>query len=162
IPPVHICQARVVRVPGHHAPDRCAVVVSIPLSEHRPHWSNQNGREVAYIRAGEHSLPMKLQTLLDISSHGIAPLGAIVDIGVLGYEMRGGQFHFTLNPLIRLENGPMCERWMLELSVDPTTGAFMGGGNGRVIEPNKLIITSTEPLFPRRATRAGSVNFFLN
>src|SRR5262249_13366997 len=110
IPPVHICQARVVRVPGHHAPDRCAVVVSIPLSEHRPHWSNQNGREVAYIRAGEHSLPMKLQTLLDISSHGIAPLGAIVDIGVLGYEMRGGQFHFTLNPLIRLENGPMCER----------------------------------------------------
>jgi predicted HTH transcriptional regulator len=36
-PPVNNCQARILRVPGHHAQGRCAVVISIPLSDHRPH-----------------------------------------------------------------------------------------------------------------------------
>src|SRR5262249_44324783 len=115
-----------------------------------------------YIRAGEHSAPMRLQTFLDISSHGIAPLAEITDIGVLSGPdlMPGGLQRYILNPEICLLNGPLCEGWILELTVHKKVGEFSEqGGNGRVLESNKLLISASAPLFPRRRMRAGTANF---
>jgi hypothetical protein len=163
IPAVNNCQARFIHVVGHHATDHGALVIFLPLSEHRPHWVvEKDGTETAYIRVGEHSAPMRLQTFLDISSHGIAPLAKITDIGVLADPdvLPGGLQRYMLNPEICLVNGPLCELWILELSVYKKVGEFREqGGNGRVLESNKLIISGTSPLFPRRRMRAGTATF---
>ncbi len=67
-PPPAEFEVRHIHIPGHHAAGFGVLVVSVPESSRRPHWIREQGKDVPYIRAGEHSYPMSLLTFLDISS----------------------------------------------------------------------------------------------
>jgi hypothetical protein len=166
-PAVNGCQAKFIRVSGHHARGFGALVVFIPLSERRPHWITIKDKEVPYIRAGEHSYPMALQTMLDITSHPSRAQGVIEDLGEIqgGESIRPGGKLFLLNPRVRLENGPACQLWGLELRLKPArAGEFRvpPGHNMRSVERHVVTFTGAEPLFPRRSTRAGTANVELS
>lgn len=66
VPQVVHCAARFIRVDAVHAADRGVLVIPIPLSDNRPHWPRDES--CAYLRVGEHSLPMAPQTLLDMAT----------------------------------------------------------------------------------------------
>jgi predicted HTH transcriptional regulator len=68
---VYGCEAEFIQKPGHHGPDTGTLVISIPLSARRPHWVVQDGKDVPYIRAGAHSVPMSLQVPVHSSSSPI-------------------------------------------------------------------------------------------
>lgn len=153
-PPVHGCQARFISIDTRHKPNRGILIVSIPLSELRPHYVH--GSNTAFIRAGEHSAPMALQTFLDISSRGTTHQGSIVGLGIISgpdlVESPHG-WHLMLNPIVRIESGPLCLHWALHLK--STQGRIRGWLNlpkeGNVIEhrDGELIYFGTQALFPR-------------
>jgi hypothetical protein len=163
-PPINNCEAKFIQVPGHHAADRGVVVVAIPLSDHRPHWVS-GGKEEAYIRAGEHSFPMKRQTFLDISSHGAISHGVIETLNVLSGPQLAADADqlFLLNPKVYLESGPVCELWSFELCVPRKRGRFVGQvpANARRFEDHEIRFQGEEPLFPRKLTQVGVSNFQL-
>lgn len=159
LPTVVTCNARLIQVPSVHAADRAVLVVSIQLSERRPHWV-LNPREVAYVRAGAHSLPMRLQMVLDIASRAGGGTAEIVRVvQSQGVRPASTANTYRLFPYIRLLNGRLCERWSLELrplGAQVTFGQQQAGPNLAVRESNEkyLHVVSTEPLFPGRETRA--------
>jgi hypothetical protein len=162
-PLVHGFEAKFINIPGVHAAGQGVLVVYIPLSDYRPHWALISGRETPFIRAGEHSAVMSLQTLLDISSHAIRAQGVIEDLGEMqvNESIRPGGMYFLLNPRVRLESGPACELWGLELRLSSArAGEFRppSGHNMRAVERHVVTFTGAETLFPRRSTRAGTAN----
>jgi hypothetical protein len=161
-PPVHGCQARHIHVPDYHAPGRGVLVVEVPLSPSRPHWVKIDNRDVPFIRAGEHSSPMGLQTFLDISSRGPTALGEILGLGKIGGPERIGteEWRYVLNPLVQVVSGPACELWGFELSVPKGQGVFRvsAGFNASVIEDHAIRFRAYMPLFPRWPTPVCTVN----
>jgi hypothetical protein len=101
------------------------------------------------------------QTMLDIASHPARAQGIIEGLGCLenSAETRLGSLYFTLNPIVKLESGPACELWGLDLRLsDAEAGEFRAprDSNMRIIESHAIAFTGAEPLFPRRPTRAGT------
>src|SRR5262245_48352404 len=41
-PPIEGCEARFIRDTTHHQPDRGVLVIAVPLSERRPHWTRED------------------------------------------------------------------------------------------------------------------------
>src|SRR5262249_11485159 len=115
-----------------------------------------------YIRAGEHSSPMSLQTFLDISSRTTASAGVMRGLGQLGggeLSQQTGLRGFRFNPIVELVTGPPCELWSLEIRV-LGRGEFRvpGGCSATVVEPNAVTFHGVRPLFPRVPTRACQAN----
>jgi hypothetical protein len=152
---------------SRHAPDRCILVVQIPLSEARPHWVKAPG-EPCYIRVDRHSLPMPRQTFLDMKTRGIAGVAVIETLGSVGGPtvFDAGQ-SFFINPRVQLLNGPVCKDWCFEFSI-PDGAGFMNaeavkpanvdmlpGGRGFMVRHDRL------PLFPRRSTVVSETGFRL-
>jgi schlafen family protein len=154
-PPILGCTATTIQVSGHHAADRAVLVLSIPLSESRPHWSSVCNEEVAYIRAGEHSAPMRLQTLLDISARGSTWHGEIVAANpIRSPSKRNGCTTHHLLPKVRLLSGPVCERWGFELSVVSGNVELYADHYDGTHDDEKMRVyyLGSEPLFPHRMT----------
>jgi hypothetical protein len=160
-PPVHGCRAKHIPVPGHHAAGYRVLVVEIPLSQRRPHWVVEKGQEVAYIRAGEHSGRMSLQTFLDIRTRGDRAEVAIESLGVQRMKQREFQganvWFFEFNPLVRLVAGPMCEHWAFQLRLHKDLGEFLSPhpANARLIQANLMTLAGCEPLFPGFPSHVG-------
>jgi Schlafen, AlbA_2 len=166
-PPFNGCQARLIHVLSHHAPGRGALVVEIPLSQLRPHWIPGN-IDVAYIRAGEHSYPMKHQTLLDIASRTDAAEGVIDSLGLIDVAQEsGGQLRFVINPVVRLLTGPVCREWGFDLRINEQTGALSSAAprnvsNVRDEKKGYLSFLGSDPLIPGRPTLVSSHIVWLN
>jgi hypothetical protein len=160
IPPPDAFQARHIHIPGHHAHKYGVLVVEVSASNRRPHWIAEQGKEVAYIRAGEHSSPMTLQTFLDMSSRTAASAGEIRGLGQFGggeLDQHTGLWLFRFNPIVELVTGPPCELWSLDIRLPPKgRGEFRVPGpcNATVVEPNAVTFHGVRPLFPRVQTRA--------
>jgi hypothetical protein len=167
IPPPVAFQARHIHIPEHHAPRYGVLVVEVPASDRRPHWIREQGKDVPYLRTGEHSSPMSLQTFLDISSRTAASAGVIRGLGQVGgaeLEQHTGLWCFRFNPIVELVTGPPCELWSLEVRLlPPGRGEFRVTGqcNATVIEPTAVTFHGVRPLFPRAPTRAGQRNIEL-
>jgi hypothetical protein len=164
IPPVNNCQARWIHVSGHNQPGFGALVVFVPLSPYRPHWVLENNREVPYIRAGEHSYPMRLQTFRDILTRGEAGEAEIESLGIKErprqYGASGWKCH--LNPRVRLLSGPICPLWSVELTATKDVGWFeTPPGDAVLAEPHIVILNGPQPLFLHRSTIVGRSNLVL-
>jgi hypothetical protein len=152
-PPVTQCECKVIQVRPMHAPDRGLVVISIPLSERRPHWVLTAG-EQAYIRAGAHSLPMRPQTLLDISSRVGTSSTEILDLEEARFlGQQGTVAAYSFEVFVRLLNGPICEKWAFEMAVQ--SGPVEIGLNPQDMGKS-LFLLGQEPLFPSRRTRVSA------
>ena len=174
-PPIEGCEARFLHHPTIHQPDKGVLVIAVPLGERRPHRTRND--EIAYLRVGAHSAPMRTQTLLDMNSRGLVPKGSVVDLGMIPRPFIGGespnpnQPQFLLNPVVMLDSGPICELWALELQASlagATFGCYKTAGmmNGitkiegctweevsiNMPEDGMLFVRGKEPLFPRRRT----------
>jgi len=150
-PPVTQCTARSFSTPSIHVTGFGILAISIPLSESRPHWSVASGKEIAYIRAGEHSEQMRLQTLLDVSSRSASWNGEILTLNHLQHpRLVSGETFYRIQPLVRLTSGVVCERWGFELKVE--TGSVMLAGdshpNFRVDKSDHIFFLGDAPLFP--------------
>lgn len=161
-PPVTQCAAKVIQVPGHHGTDNCILVVYVPLSDRRPHWVT-NPQETAYIRTGAHSLPMRPQTLLDISSRGTASAALIEGLNPIGapsFPTKAVNV-YQIQPLVRLLNGPVCELWSFELRVRAGRGKIIFPSNlgAKITKEDHVYLVGTEPLFPGRSTPVSSSPF---
>jgi Putative DNA-binding domain len=157
-PPIVGCEARLIERLGCHVSGNGLLVIHVPSSDRRPHWVKAS--EEAYLRVGEHSAPMRIQTILDISSRGVTPTAIIEDIGIIGPPSGNGR-EFSFNPLVRVESGPVCRVWGFQITVPQGVGEFRAGGNGRTMRPNELLIDGVDPLFPKRSTRVGRSTFGL-
>jgi hypothetical protein len=151
IPPVVNCTARFIDYP--HSPGRGALILHIPSSEARPHWVVQHNREIAYLRVGSHSLPMGLQTFLDIHSRGAASGVSIEDLSAWERVRETDRPVVAISPAVCLRSGPATRTWLLELSVDLRVGHFStGGGLERSTDTTRVWVESTAMLYPQRVT----------
>ncbi len=163
-PPVTQCAAKVIQIPKHHASDRGVLIIHVPLSDRRPHWVT-NPQEVAYIRAGAHSLPMRPQTLLDLSSRGTASAALVEGINPVGAPsfptttVNG----YQIQPLVKLLNGPVCQLWSFELRIRSGRCKIIFPSNlgAKITKEDHIYIVGTEPLFPGRSTPVSSSPFRL-
>lgn len=160
-PPVTNSAAKLIDVSSHHLPGKCVLVIAVQLSERRPHWVT-NPQEVAYIRAGAHSLPMRPQTFLDIASRTPSAAGVMRGLGQIGDPELNKHLNVWVcrfNPVIELLTGPPCELWSLELTLQ-NKGEFRVPGpcNATVIEQDTITFHGVKPLFPRAKTRACAIN----
>jgi hypothetical protein len=161
-PTVHNCQARFIQAPSH-AGGRGALVVFVPLSERRPHWV-PGSPDIPYIRAGEHSSPMPLQSFLDISSRGTVTAAEIESLGRIGeseYDQEQHVHKFYINPVVRLVSAPPCTLWALRLSIPESAGEFRSHAIGSTVRPHEVTIRGLDPLFPQVSTPAASHNIEL-
>src|SRR5262249_46318715 len=154
-PPLSSFEARHFHIPSHHAMGY-GLVVAVPLSDRRPHWIIEQGKEVPYIRTGEHSSPMGLQTFLDISHRNTVPRVSLDEV-FLGLTVPHGSNECYLNiyPVVRLLSGPCCKEWAVELRVAKGVGRFqrIGGAIGVEDEGSVLLLEGPIPLFPGRPTK---------
>jgi hypothetical protein len=124
-PPITSCTAKFVVLPSAPGGAHGILALSVSLSERRPHWSTQTSPETPYLRVGEHSAPMRLQTLLDISSRGLAPTGEIGTDCVFAPVVLVNQpvRNYRIQPTIRIASGPICKTWGVEFAlVGPLPG----------------------------------------
>jgi hypothetical protein len=167
IPPPAQFLARHIHISGHHTPGYGVLVVEVPVSDRRPHWIVEQGKEVPYIRAGEHSYPMGLQTFLDITSRTAAAAGEIRDLGRLGgaqLDDHTNLWTFRFNPIVELVSGPPCKLWCLDIRLLPgERGEFRipNRCNATVVEPSAVTVHGVRPLFPRVLTRVCQVTIEL-
>jgi len=167
VPPPDGFQARHIHIPGHHSAKHGVLIVEVSASSRRPHWILDQGKEVPYIRAGEHSYPMSLQTFLDMSSRTAASAGAIRGLGQLGdgqLDQSTSLWLLRFNPIVELITGPPCKLWSLHIRLSPRErGEFriVAGCNATVVEPNAVTFHGVRPLFPRVQTRAGTATIEL-
>lgn len=152
-PEVTSCEARHIAVPKHHSNDRGVLVISIPLSDRRPHWTTVPD-EKAYVRSGAHSSPMRPQTLLDIASRSGGNSGEIVAINPEAAQVDHPASRHLIHPLVKLTSGPICEKekWGLRVRVigkschvaaqphDARTCSSSGS--------HTIFVLGTKPLFP--------------
>src|SRR5262249_21258311 len=80
-PHLHGYRVHAITLPKYHKPDRCILVLQLPLTESRPHWV-KGGNEPCYIRVDRHSLPMPRQTFLDMKTRGTASVAVISTLGL--------------------------------------------------------------------------------
>jgi hypothetical protein len=160
-PSIHGCQAAFFSKAGHHRDDRGVLVVHVPLSEARPHWVPGQLPEVAYIRAGEHSVPMSLQTFIDLSHRQQLSKVAIVDLyrAIKPQAGDGGVEQCWVNPRVKLEAGPCCKEWAVDVKVPKglvqLTGKF--GSNVEFSDEfSAAFILGQSPLFAERVTAAAN------
>jgi hypothetical protein len=161
-PPIVGCEAQLIQRPGQ-TQDIGVLVLHIPGSERRPHWV-RGGEERSYLRVGEHSAPMRRQTFLDIANRNVAPEALIESLNVIKAEpVRSPMRSYILNPLVRVVSGPVCERWLFELRIPPSTGQVLApGGSGSVNEDRTLLVLQgSQALFPGRATMVSGTHFKL-
>ena len=159
-PSVTGCAAKLIKVAGHHARDRGALAVSIPLSESRPHWTKEG---LAFIRAGAHSVPMPIQTLLDMASRGTSSVVEIVSVEGRRYGASGADVTISMRSTIRLARGTVCRVWAFDLFVDDGKATFVQSGNMhplnvRLRSDRHVCYTGEEPLLPGRNTLAMPVD----
>jgi len=151
-PPVTECATKLIAMPNHHSQDRALLVVSVPLSERRPHWVV--GSDVAYIRAGSHSLPMRLQTALDMASRGTASQVEIECVRAI--EMKTAQSgcnSFRLRPMVRLVSGPICRVWAFEMKVISGNARFIPATpKMKLYDAEHIYLLGESSLFPGRST----------
>jgi hypothetical protein len=161
-PPLIGCRSAFISDPAHHAFGSGVLVINVPGSESRPHWTAKD--EVPYIRAGKHSVPMRLQTLLDIANRRSAStIGAIHSMGAVSDQgFQSGYRRFLVNPHVVVGSGPVATLWAFEMRIHGDAGLF------RTIPPNASSLTQCDvlvdgerPLFPRRPTPVGRKNFDL-
>jgi hypothetical protein len=150
-------RARFIQVPNHHSPGRGVLVVAVPLSESRPHHVTTHPEE-AYLRGGAHSVPMRIQTLLDMAFRSSTAQGEVLRLGRLAgpnESSRPGFWHFTLNPVVRMTSGPICRHWAVEIRFPHQRALNIQGvpTNARELEPHVLSVEGTRPLYPGRPTR---------
>lgn len=145
-PPIEGCEARFIQHTSH-TPERGVLVIAVPLSERRPHWTRDD--EKACLRVGAHSAPMRPQTLLDISSRSVAPRGRVLGLGMYpkpgGWPENSGKLAFFVRPTICIEGGAVCELWGLELKVTRGTGHFHN--HNRLLSDIQVTVTWDETLF---------------
>lgn len=156
------CQAKIIRVANHHKDDKAILVVSVPLSERRPHWVVTNKQEHAYIRAGAHSCPMGRQTFLDLASRTSASEALIESINPVGpARFEGSAILCRIQPRVRLINGPICEKWAFELEIQSGRGKIKFPTNlgAKITSDEHLYLINTDPLFPGRSTPISSMPF---
>jgi hypothetical protein len=173
-PNYHGCTARFLRKPGHHGTangiDLGVLAIRVPLSDSRPHSIRKNSGDVAYIRGGEHSVPMSHQTLLDISNRSGAFAGEIVSAGCLTDPIpqekdSGGimQYSIVFNPKVRLQVGAVCRHWAIDIRfIQPWFLSRLNGGDApvesRLTEPGHIRIDGQAPLLPQSVQRACRTN----
>lgn len=158
-PELTTCQAREISVPGHHTVNRCVLIVQVPLSDRRPHWT-LSPSEISYIRAGAHTFPMRPQSLLDIASR---QGGSTAELA-LRHADAPNQTHkickFNLVPLIRLLNGRPSDVWGLDLRLSrpnvrlPLTSDTPDSPFSEVTNSQHFLIRRPALLFPGRMTPA--------
>jgi hypothetical protein len=154
-PPIENCEARFLSASQHDS-GRRVLIVRIPLSDRRPHWSTIENPHTAFLRVGEHSAPMGLQTLLDISSRGPTSFGAIKDVVMRRITTnQKGQTECRASPEVRIESGPMCAEWAFEFSIEPSAGRLNFGASMDDIPSSSTYIffPGKETLFPQRWTQ---------
>jgi hypothetical protein len=161
-PTVTTCHAKFIRVDGHHASGKGILVVHIPSSVHRPHWlppSSPNHPGMPYIRAGEHSVPMNLQTFRDISIRGDTAEAKIESIGLSRgpINQKNDRSSFDINPVVKLTVGPICKDWGLEVKID-NGGFAIGNREGNAIQEGQraVFVPGNKPLFLNRSTPVGT------
>jgi hypothetical protein len=157
-PPVTSCVVRYTAI-GSLGAGRGVLAISVPSSERRPHWSTQGYSSVAYLRVGEHSAPMHLQTLLDISSRGTAPRG---EIGSVAFQMRQeyqntGKAGFLITLMIRVAGGPISRTWGVDISLDGKPGDQLTSPHAGLVTGSSWQATwflegERQTLFPGRWT----------
>jgi Schlafen, AlbA_2 len=140
------------------------LAVAIPQSDRRPHWVTENSHDIAYLRTGEHSRPMPLQTAIDMANRQqisdieilapevfeISP-GAAIDF--LYYQDKFDQHDFQ--PKIQLIRGPACTVWAMEIELLVERGFFrITGQSDGLITPNHFYGEGRQTLFPKRQTYA--------
>jgi hypothetical protein len=158
-PPIYNCAAKFIRVPSHHAADRGVLVVSIPLSKDRPHWCSKTDRNIAYIRAGAHSVEMSHQTLVDIASRSAVPMGRIEGFhcALVSQPMRW----VDIWPCARITSGPIAKEWALELHLSPKdSGAkfvYAPPYNLEDQQQRAAYIGNALTLFPGRLTKLAQI-----
>jgi hypothetical protein len=163
-PPLTAFQARHIPIPGHHAAGFGVLVVWVPLSALRPHWIEDRGKQVPYLRAGEHSHPMTLQTFRDVLSRGGAAEGKVVGLGADhdAQQQQNGQWLWRFNPIVQLLAGPATELWCLQVRVLTRSGNFVSDGTSGTsnysVSDRGSVVTfhSHTPLFPRLAVRVAT------
>jgi hypothetical protein len=151
------CEARSFYIPPSHVEGMCLLAISVPLSEHRPHWTT-SPREVPYIRVGEHSEPMRPQTYLDIAFRSGTTSAEILDLK----EVRTPEFlasratTYTVQPVVCLRTGTVCKDWAFEMrTVEGNTRLIYPRDCGASINKlDHLYVIGKEPLFPGRETPA--------
>ena len=173
-PPIENCSVRFLST-AVQGQGRGILAIFIPLSERRPHWSIQDSKEVPYLRVGEHSAPMRLQTLLDITSRGSSPVGQIGELqfvspfGVMaGPAMPdpGKAGLMGVVPSFRVKGGPVCKTWAVEMSLERSSQheGFLvltedpRGTIDRVQSGSSYFRQGDGVLFPGRWTRLQGVN----
>jgi hypothetical protein len=164
-PPITNCSIQFVALPSVLPAGQGILAVSVVLGERRPHWT-QDG-EKPYLRVGEHSAPMRLQTLLDINSRGAAPAAEIGEVKFLttsSLELPPDQAAYYVGPTIRVASGPVCRVWGIEF-------ALTSKASGDVLLPPRGDVATAvatdgdvrwfaegaETLFPRRWVKPSSV-----
>ena len=159
--PIDRCEARFLQVANHHKPDFGVLVIHVPLSPNRPHWV-RGVRDIAYIRAGGHSLPMSHRTLLDIASRTDAPSGRVVELGVTGEPGSGNSrfpMSFDLRPQVELLTGPVCQTWAVEVAVGSGKGEFLmmqALPHNHSDNKSRICLFGQSPMFPRQKVRIPS------
>jgi hypothetical protein len=169
-PPVTNCQVRFLPI-SDLGSRRGILAIRVPLSDKRPHWSVSGGHDVPYLRVGEHSDRMRLQTLLDISSRGVAPS---IEIGDLHLEASGDIRQSTniVHPIwifagVRVCSGQICHVWGVEITLatdnpdDMLLDVKDPGGARKQNGRQTYFAQGAEPLFPGRWTRSQPVNLLL-
>jgi hypothetical protein len=162
-PSVSGCEAKMVQVAGHHASGMGVLVIAVPLSEQRPHWVGPN--EVPYIRAGAHSIPMRPQTFLDIASRENAAAAEIEGIGPVGNPSFAGSVKtYSIQPFVRLLNGPVSDRWAFEMKVRSGRIKIKYPSNlgAKITSDQHLYLLGNEPLFPGRSTPVSPLPFHVD
>lgn len=157
-PPIIGCEARFMHF-DEHADGRGVLVVRIPLSDRRPHWTV--APEIAYLRVGPHSAPMRQQTFLDLSSRSTAPLAEITDLWVeTPFILSGDRMHEgRIRPIVQVTSGPMAMNWGVEVSLRDGLGTLATEGPAEEkkvhqVSPQLVTAMGLEPLFPGRPTHA--------
>jgi hypothetical protein len=164
-PPIENCRARFIPI-ATMGTGRGVLVIQVPLSDRRPHWSTQGSKEVAYLRVGEHSAPMRLQTLLDISTRGAACVGEIgkIEIGP-SYDYlpptppATGLPSLGITPFFRVKGGPLCRTWALEMVLQspvPEESLHCDrpfGSTDDATFPTTYFKHGDDPLFPGKWTQ---------
>jgi hypothetical protein len=155
-PGIFDCLVRFYQLENQHDADKGALVVWTPLSERRPHWVKEGGREIAYLRTGAHSEPMTIRTLLDISSRTAAPEGEILSLGKWHQSFENEGRVFNICPRVRIQSGPICRDWGVELKINPVNGKFATLNAEQKLafdSQNSVFLEGPVPLFPGKTTR---------
>jgi hypothetical protein len=100
-PPVTGCQAKLIHCPAITRPAAAPWWYTSPQAIDAPLGHRGDGASIPRCRLALH--PMRLQTLLDISSRGSTPVVEIEDIGMLNAPVSNSdRFSLSVNPVVRL------------------------------------------------------------